>query len=452
MNTLIYNIGCLVTNKGIVDKDGIGIEKKDLGVIEDAEIFFENGIVRFAGPKGFFAGIMPVVFGDAKGGVVMPALVDPHTHAVFAGSRHNEFEMRAEGKTYLDIAKSGGGIIRSTQFTYNATTDQLAKDCKKRIETLNRFGVGAVEIKSGYGLTTDMEIKILKAVKKVSENSKTEIIPTFMGAHAVPKNYKNEKEKYVDLVINEMIPKVAEKKLATFCDVFAEEGFFSIEESRKILLAAKDHGMKLKIHADEFASLGGAQLAAELGVTSADHLLAVDEEGIKALAASDVTAVCLPGTSLFLGGERFAPARKMIDAGVRVALATDLNPGSSYTENMLLILTLACTCLKMTVSEAIAGATYNAAKAVGLEGAHGALFPGRVASVALFDVPHYSSIPYHMGVSDLAGLWIGGKQVMGNPGQDAKKLKEKIDNGQREAKEAKKAGEKEKSLKEKHNS
>lgn len=417
MKTFIYNIGQLVTNKGVMEKDGIGVTKDDLSVVENAELFFVDGKVKFAGPKDMFVGGEPDCYVDAKGGVVIPAFVDPHTHAVYTGSRHDEFEMRAEGKSYLDIAKAGGGIVRMTRWTEHASVKELADAGLKRVQNLNSFGVGAVEIKSGYGLSVESEIKVLEAVAAMAEDTPTPIVPTFLGAHAVPNNYRNEAEKYVDIVINEMLPQVAQRKLALFCDVFAEEGFFTIDQARRILTAAKYLGLRAKIHADEFEPLGGAQLAAEMEATSADHLLAVDDEGIEALSKAGVTAVCLPGTSLFLGGGRYAPARKMIDAGVRVALATDLNPGSSYTENMQLILTLACTTLKMTVAEALAGATYNGAKALGLEGSHGVLMPGKIASAALFDVPHYSAIPYHMGVSDMTDLWIMGEHVVGDSGQ-----------------------------------
>lgn len=414
MKTLITRISQLITNKGVVEKDGIGITKDDLTIVENGELLLENGLIRFAGPTDLIAGVNPDEVIDAKGCVAIPALVDPHTHAVFAGSRHDEFEMRSEGKSYLDIAKAGGGIVASTSAVEKATVEELAQNALGRIETANRFGVGAMEIKSGYGLTVESELKMLEAISIASEKTPVELVATFLGAHAVPKQFKDNPDQYVDVVINEMLPQVAERKLAAYCDAFAEEGFFSIKQAKKILLAAKDLGLGLKLHADEFENIGGARLAAELGAVSADHLLATDDEGIDALAKAGVTAVLLPGTSLFLGEGRYANARKMIDKGLRVALATDLNPGSSYTENMLLILTLACTNLKMSVAEAIAGATYNAAKAVGLEESHGALLPGRTAGVALFKVPDYSAIPYHMGVSDLSDLWVKGQRLIGD--------------------------------------
>jgi imidazolonepropionase len=420
--TLIYNIGQLVTMKKVVDKDGIGVTEEDLSIVEDAELYFENGVVRFAGPKDMIAGVKPEVFVNANAGVVLPAFVDPHTHAVFAGSRHNEFAMRASGKTYLEIAQEGGGINASTEAIAEATVDQLAALGKERIELLHKHGVGAVEIKSGYGLSPTTEIKMLEAIEKIAAESPGPVVATFLGAHAIPKSYKYDPEAYVDQIVERMLPEVAEKKLAVFCDVFVEEGFFSVEQGRRILTKAAELGLKPKLHADEFESLGGAQLAAELGAVSADHLLAVDDPGIKALAEAGVTAVLLPGTSLFLGGEKYAPARKMLDQGVRVALATDLNPGSSYTENYLLILTLACAALKMTVPETLAAATYNAAKAIGYENACGSIMPGRLANVAMFNVPHYEAIPYHMAVSDMTDLWVGGEHVIGDAGIDAKDI------------------------------
>ena len=416
MKTHITNIGQLVTMKGVADKDGIGITEQDLTVVEDAELFFEDDLIRFAGPTDLIAGIFPDEIVDAKGGVVVPAFIDPHTHAVFAGSRHDEFAMRAQGKSYLQISRAGGGIAASARSVQDATVDQLAQAGQKRLATLNSFGVGAVEIKSGYGLSVEAELKMMEAIAQMAEQSPTLVVSTFLGAHAIPEAFRHDPDRYVDLIVEQMLPLVAEKKLAVFCDVFAETGFFTIAQARRILLAAKSHGLLLKLHADEFESTGGAQLAAEVGAVSADHLLAVDDEGIEALAQAGVTAVLLPGSSLFLGEGRYAPARKLIDAGVRVALATDLNPGSSYTENFLLILTLACTNLKMTVPETLAAATYNAAKAVGLENACGVLLPGRTANVALFDVEHYAAIPYHMGVSDLSSLWIEGRRQIGKPG------------------------------------
>lgn len=427
MKTLITRIGQLVTMKGVVDKNGLGITEDDLSVVEDAEIYFEDDIIRFAGPTDMIAGIEPDVIVDAKGGVVMPAFTDAHTHTVFAGSRHDEFRMRCEGKTYQEIAQAGGGINASTSAVANASAQDLADLALKRIETFNRFGVGVLEIKSGYGLDLENELKMLEAVALCAGSTKTTLVPTFLGAHAVPKSFKEHPDRYVDIVINEMLPAVAQKKLARFCDVFAETGYFSIAQARKILTAAKDLGLGLKVHADEFESLGGAELAAELGAVSADHLVAVSDNGIKAMADADVTAVLLPGTSLFLGQGRFAPARKIIDNGVAVALATDCNPGSSYTENLSLIMTLACTHLKMTVAETLAAVTYCGAKAVGLSDSHGALFPGKTANVALFDVSHFSAIPYHMGVSDMSDLWIDGHHVIGNSGVLSETLKEKIE-------------------------
>ena len=416
MKIHVGNIGQIVTMKGVLDKDGIGITKDDLSVVEGGELFFDSGVIRFVGPEGMIGGNKPDVIVDAKGGVVMPAFVDPHTHAVFAGSRFEEFEMRSEGKSYQEIAEQGGGIAASTKSLHEASVEDLAEQTAKRLFRMSEFGVGVVEIKSGYGLTLETELRMLEAVAKLSELSPVTTVSTFLGAHAIPGSYKNEPEAYVKSLIERMLPEVAGKKLAKFCDVFAETGYFTIDQARRILLAAKKLGFSLKIHADEFEPLGGAQLAAEVGATSADHLLAVDDDGIKALAKASVTAVCLPGTSLYLGEGRYAPARKMIDAGVRVALGSDLNPGSCYTENFGLILTLACTQLKMTVAETLAAATYNAAKAVGLESVYGALLPGRVASFAIYDVPHYAGIPYHMGVSELSGLWLNGKWVMGDPG------------------------------------
>ena len=411
MKTLIRNVGQIVTMDGVEKKAGIGITRDDLGVIENGEVLIDGDTIIGVGEAGTFDSESATATINADGGVLMPALVDPHTHAIFVGNRHNEFEMRSEGASYLEIAEAGGGIVASTKAVQLASVEELTKIGVERLSIMAGFGIGVVEIKSGYGLTTESEIKMLEAAAAVAEQQSLKVVPTFMGAHALPRTYRDHPDKYVDIVIEKMLPEVAERKLARFCDVFAEKGFFTIEQSRKILLAAKELGLELKIHADEFVPLGGAQLAAELGAVSADHLLAVDDDGITALAKAGVTAVLLPGTSLYLGEGHYAPARKLIDSGVRVALATDLNPGSCYTENLPLIMTLACTNLKMTVAETLAAVTYNAARALLIEDRYGSITPGRSSTLALHKVDHYAQIPYHMAVTDLDTLLVDGQRV-----------------------------------------
>jgi len=400
MRLLIDHLRQLVTLAGVVRKDGIGTTWDDLGIIEDGALAVEDQTIVYAGPT---AGL-PL---DAKydrhlsgeGLVALPGLVDPHTHPCWAGSRHNEFAMRAEGKTYREIAATGGGIRASVSQTREASLEKLAADCADRFRRMLALGVTTVEAKSGYALNTDGELRMLRAIGQAAGRTPQQIVRTFLGAHAIPEGY--DAEKYTSLIVEEMLPAIAAEKSADFCDVFVEEGYFNADQGRRILIRARDLGFGLRIHADEFAPLGGAQLAAELGAASADHLMAVDDDGIRALARAGITATLLPATTLFLGQANYAPARRLLDAGCRVALATDYNPGSSHTENLQLVFSLACTTLKMTIPEALAAVTYNAARSLLRHRNSGALLPGYRADVAMFAVEDLPAIPYHLAMNDL---------------------------------------------------
>lgn len=347
---------------------------------------------------------------DARGRVVLPGFVDSHTHVVFAGSREKEFARRIAGASYQEIAASGGGILATVEATRDATADELVAAARRRLDLALQHGTTTLEAKSGYGLTTADEIKMLEAIRVFRETHPVEVHSTFCGAHAVPPEYAGNADGYVELVVREMLPEVAGKKLAEYCDVFCEEGVFTVAQARRILVAAAEHGLRAKLHADEFAYTGGAELAAEVGALSADHLLRARPRGIRAMKEAGVTATLLPGTALFLGLP-YAAARAFLEIGVRVALATDFNPGSSYTPNMQLIVTLACTQMRMTVEEAIRAATLGGAAAMGLEGEVGSLAPGKACDLLVLDVPNYYHLPYLYGVNHVQTVVKGGRVV-----------------------------------------
>ena len=335
---------------------------------------------------------------DATGKVVMPGLIDAHTHLIFAGSRENEFEQRIQGLSYLDIAERGGGILSTVEATRKASFDELFSLGKERLDRMLYKGVTTIEAKSGYGLSLHDEIKILKVMRALQEVHAVEIVPTFLGAHTLPKEFRDVRTRYIDLLTKEMIPRVAEERLAEFCDVFCEERAFTLEESKKILETGKDYGLRPKIHADQLSPGGGAELAAEVGAFSADHLEHVSQEGIKKMAEKGVTAVLLPGASFFLAMKKFPPAREMIEQGVSVSLATDLNPGSSMTESLPLMMTMGCIMFKMVPREVIQGTTIHAARSMGREKEIGSLEVGKQADILLLAIPNYRYLPYHFGV------------------------------------------------------
>jgi len=383
-----------------------GIEKNPedrLGIIPGGAVAIKNGRILWAGPgnqlKEFVAASLGVTKIDASGKVVMPGFIDSHTHLIFAGTREKEFELRIQGATYQEIAAQGGGIKSTVQKTREASKEELVAIGQKHLDTMLSLGTTTVEAKSGYGLSLPDEIKMLEALRELDRTHFVDIVPTFLGAHEIPPEYAGRKDDYVRLVIEEMIPAVGEKKLAVFCDVFCEEGVFSLDDSRRILKAGKRFGLTPKIHADELTPLGGAELAAEVGAASADHLLFISEKGMGAMAEKGVVATLLPGTAFFLFLGRYAPARRMIEKGVTVALASDFNPGSCMTQSLPLITTIACTQMRMTPAEALLGITINAAKALKKDHEIGSLEPGKQADLLILDIPDYRHLSYHFGIN-----------------------------------------------------
>ncbi len=349
---------------------------------------------------------------DASGQVVLPGLVDPHTHVVFGGSREHEFSLKLEGVPYLEILARGGGILSSVEMTRAATEDELVAAGIKYCRQMLAQGTTTAEAKSGYGLSTEAELKTLRAIHQVDGAQPIDLVPTFLGAHAVPKEYKGEPDRYLDLVIDEMLPRVVENNLARYCDVFCEEDVFSVEQSRRVLNAAREMGLELKMHADEIVPLGGAELAAELGAVSADHLLVISDEGIRRMAEEGVIAVILPGTTFYLREDHYAPGRKMIEAGVPVALATDFNPGSSPNNNLQLIINIASLYLRMTPAEVINAITINSAHAVGRAAEVGSLEAGKKADLVLFDAPNYDYLAYRYGTNLVSKVIKNGQLVV----------------------------------------
>ncbi|NLY85479.1 MAG: imidazolonepropionase [Tissierellia bacterium] len=411
---VIKNIDNLITLKG-ENKARTKEKLRDIGIIN-------NGIIALNGEKIIYVGegnLPPHIVVDEDtivlsgvGKTVTPGLIDSHTHLVHGGSRENELAMKLKGVSYLDILAAGGGIHSTVKATKEASFDELYLKAKKSLDIMLSYGVTTVEAKSGYGIDDfSTEIKQLEVAKKLDEDHPIDIVSTFMAAHAIPSKYKNNPDEFVDIIIEDMIPKVAEKKLAKFCDVFCEEGVFSIEQSRRILLAAKEHGMGLKLHADEIKPLGGAELAAELNCITADHLIAASDKGIKEMAAKGVIANLLPGTSFNLQTGKFARARKIIEEGVAIAISTDYNPGSCPTENLLLIMSFASLIMKLTPEEVITAVTINGAAALGLEEKVGSLEVEKQADIVIFDAPNLEYIIYHFGINHVDKVIKKGKIV-----------------------------------------
>lgn len=416
--SLIYikNASQVITMSGASEKPKIAEEMADLKLISNGSVIIEDDRIAFVGSDEDAEhyirsqGKARTVI-DATGKIVTPGLVDPHTHVVFAGSREGEFEQRLQGATYIDILKQGGGILATTNDTQAATEKQLIAESKKRLDRFLQYGVTTIEAKSGYGLTVEDEIKQLRVARELDNSHAIDIISTFMGAHAIPIEYKENPDEFVRLVIEQMLPKVVEEDLAEFCDVFCEEGVFTVEQSRRVLEAGKEVGLIPKIHADEIVSFGGAELAAEVGAISADHLLKASDKGIQMMASAGVVAVLLPGTALFLM-EKAANARKMIEAGVPVALSTDRNPGSSPTESLQLVMNLACLNMKMTPAEVLTACTINAAHAIGRAEQIGSLEKGKQADLVIFDAPNYQFLQYNFGVNLVDTVLKNGKTVV----------------------------------------
>jgi imidazolonepropionase len=348
---------------------------------------------------------------DCAGGVITPGFVDSHTHAVFGTWRAAEYALRSRGVPYMEIARRGGGINASVRDLRSRTEDDLFEISRSRLASLLQHGTTTVEIKSGYGLDTESELKQLRVIRRLQQAVPLGVVPTFLGAHEFPPEYRERRDEYVDVLVHEMIPAVAAERLAEFCDVFMEPGVFTAAQARRVLEAGMEHGLVPKLHADELENSGAAQLAASLGAASADHLGAISDEGIAALAASDTVATLLPATLLFLGRTRYAPARRLLDAGATVALATDFNPGSSPTPSMPLVLTLACSLMGMDPLEAIVAATAGGARALRLADGTGTIRVGAPADLVVWDIGDHRELPYRFGLPPLRGVWKRGERV-----------------------------------------
>src|SRR5215470_12654170 len=389
----------------------VGTELSELGIICDGGMLVRDGKIERVGPSDEIEkNVTDAEIVDAGARVVMPGFVDAHTHLVFAGNRVEDFERRSRGETYEQIAKAGGGIWSTVEKTRAASERDLLTQAKKHANWFLRCGTTTVEAKSGYGLTVEDELKILRVMRRLNEEVPLEIVPTFLGAHAVPR--KLSPDEYLDFVITEMLPRVTAEELAEFCDVFCERGYFDIDQSRRILSAAKKVGLNLRGHVDQLTNSGGAQLMAEIGATTADHLEQTDEQGIVALKKANVQPVLLPGSVYALGSSRYPRARQMIEAGLAVVLATDFNPGSSPTPSMPMILSLACTQMKMSPAEAVTASTVNAAYSLNRGDKVGSLEPGKRANFAIFDCEDYRELAYWFGMPQTHSVYVRGERVV----------------------------------------
>ncbi len=389
-----------------------GNEMREAGILRNTAVAVSNGRIAMIGAaRDLEHAYSDAEVIDCRGGVLTPGLVDSHTHAVFGKGRFEEHEMRAEGLDYMQIASQGGGIHASVRDFRERSENDLYDLALPRLRELASYGTTTLEIKSGYGLSVDDELKALRVIGRLAERQPMRIVATWMSAHEVPQDYRGSDERrsaYIDLLIDDLLPKVVEQGIARFADVFCEPGVFTVDETRRILQVSRKAGLGVKVHADEFTPAGGAELAASLKATSADHLAAISEKGISTLAASDTVATLLPGTMLFLGKEKQAPARALIDAGGAVALATDFNPGTSPTVNFPLMLTLGVSQLRMSLAEALTAATVNGAAALELAGETGQIAPGFAADLALFAIGDVRELPYWYGARLCVGTWKAG--------------------------------------------
>lgn len=408
----IINCSQLVTLAG-PERPRFGSELRELGIIENGALLIRDSTIERTGTTDEIELLIDddVTVVDAGGRVVLPGFVDAHTHPVFGGTRAGEFEERASGATYQEIAARGGGIQSTVNQTRAASLDELVSAGRRYADWFLRGGTTTVEAKSGYGLSLEDEIKILRAIKKLDAETSLRYIPTFLGAHTIPKEYSARRGEYIDLIIDEMLPRVAQEKLAEFADVFCEQNVFTGDESWKILSAARCHGLGLRMHADQLSLSGGAKLAAELGTITADHLEHTDADGIAALKSASVQPVLLPGSVYALGSSRYPPARAMIDAGLAIVLATDFNPGSSPTPSMPMILSLASTHMKMTPAESITAATINAAYSLNRGAELGSLEPRKIADVVIHDCDDYRELAYFFGIEHAWKVFCGGQST-----------------------------------------
>jgi imidazolonepropionase len=416
---LIKNIKGLVQ---VEEKPKLKVCGKDMSlinIISDAYLFLENGLISDFGKMADMPGKLKtsgntdIQMIDASGKFVFPSFCDSHTHLVYAGSREQEFTDKIRGLSYEEIAKRGGGILNSAEKLHKTTEDELFDQSMVRVNEIISLGTGAVEIKSGYGLNLADELKMLRVIKRIKETSPLEVKATFLGAHAVPAEFKDSREKYVDSVINEMIPAVSSEELADYIDVFCDKGFFTVEETERILMAGLKYGLQAKIHANELDFSGGVQVGIKYDALSVDHLERSGEEEIEVLKGRETMSTLLPGSSFFTGLPE-PPARKMIDAGLPVALASDYNPGSSPSGNMKLVMSLACIKLKMLPEEAINAVTINSAYAMGLSETHGSIARGKVANVFITkEIPSYKFLPYAFGSNLIETVILRGKFISG---------------------------------------
>lgn len=411
---LIENLSEVATPLGSEPRRG-----SDQGRVErisGAEVVCRDGRIAFVGPpseRRRRLGDLPDARRlDGRGGTLIPGFVDPHTHLPWAGSREEEFRMRLAGSTYQEIAAAGGGILSTVAATREASEEALLGLVRRRLDLMLAHGTTTAEAKSGYGLNLDDELKQLRAIRAAADSHPVDLVPTLLAAHEIPPEHRAARERYVDLVCEEIVPAAAEAGLARFCDVFCENGVFSAEESRRVLEAGRRSGLAPRLHADEFEDSGGAELAGELGALSADHLIAVSERGIESLARAGVTAVLLPGTSFFLMKHKYAPARRLVEAGVPVALATDCNPGSSHTESVPMVFVLAVFELGLSIEESLTAATLNAACCLGLGGEIGSVEEGKRADLVLLDAPNLLHLAYHYGVNLVATVVKGGEVAL----------------------------------------
>ena len=403
-NMIIKNAAELVTCSGFSAKKGK--QMADLHIIEDGAVIIKEGEIEAVGQTGDIekqfkkSGADHSDFDiiDARGKAVLPGFVDSHTHLVFGGYRAEEFSWRLRGDSYMEIMQRGGGIVNTVNATRQASAKELLQSGIKRLNSMLSFGVTTVEGKSGYGLDRETEIKQLEVMARLNQIHYLDVVPTFLGAHAVPQEYKGKQEAFIDFMATDVLPRVADQTLAEFCDIFCEKSVFSVEQSRRLLTRAKELGLKLKLHADEIVQLGGAELAAELGAVSADHLLQASDQGIKDMAAAGVVATLLPATAFSLK-ESYANGRKMIDSNCAVALATDFNPGSCFTESIPLVFALATLYMNISTEEAINALTINGAAALNRADQIGSIDAGKKGDLIVLEFPSYTYIPYHLGVS-----------------------------------------------------
>lgn len=399
VDMLIVNAEELVTLAGNNQKPRVGKQMRELGIIRNGGLAIKDGRIAAVGKAQEIAKMFKaenVI--SANGKIVLPGFVDPHTHLVFAGSREDEFQMRVEGASYMEILNAGGGILRTVKETRKASIEKLVDVGIKRLDVMLEHGTTSIEAKSGYGLTTKDEIKILDAIKRLNQLHCVDIAATFLGAHAIPPEYKGNTQGYVNLIVEDMLPKVSEKGLAEFCDAFCERGVFNLEQTRRVLVSGRNYGLTPKVHADELSMLGGAELAADVRAISAEHLIFSSSEGVKAMADKGVIAVLLPAAAFSLMMGRYADARLMIDLGVPVALGSDFNP-SCWAENMQLVMAFACHFMKLTPAEAITAATINAAHAINRADEIGSLEVGKKADVVVLDALTHKFLGYRFSVN-----------------------------------------------------